>query len=116
MSSLSYKKLQTPEFDFFLLKALDAVDSNAGEPAGPKARREKKDKDANKIDFSKPLDISVKELFAPLNARTGGGKKAKEKEKRVDQTLPDDMHFTSRQLVTLFLKPKFSVCSPSCYL
>ena len=36
--------------------------------------------------------------------------KEKEKEKREDQVLPDDMHFSSRQLVTLFLKPDFSVC------
>jgi condensin complex subunit 2 len=41
-----------------------------------------------------------------------GGKKnkEKEKEKREEQVLPDDMHFSSRQLVTLFLKPDFSVC------
>ena len=38
------------------------------------------------------------------------GKGAEKKEKRYDQTLPDDMHFSSRQLVTLFLKPQFSVC------
>lgn len=30
-------------------------------------------------------------------------------DRRHDQTLPDDMHFSSRQLVTLFLKPKFSL-------
>ena len=40
--------------------------------------------------------------------------KGKEKEdKRFDNTLPDDMHFSSRQLVTLFLKPKFSVSASS---
>lgn len=66
-----------------------------------------------------------KELFAPVTrgaginlpgtsatakARKGKGKKAAAKEKDKDlHLLPDDMHFTSRQLITLFLKPKFSV-------
>ncbi|GJJ11235.1 hypothetical protein Clacol_005467 [Clathrus columnatus] len=95
-------------------RPLDATDDpEGGQTAAPKARREKKDKDANKIDFSKPLEISITQLFAPLNTRAGGKKRGKEKkekkEKRHDQTLPDDMHFSSRQLVTLFLKPKFSL-------
>jgi len=40
--------------------------------------------------------------------KSRSSRKAKE-EKRDEHTLPDDMHFSSRQLVTLFLKPKFSV-------
>ena len=44
------------------------------------------------------------------NKKTRGKEKEKEKEKREEQVLPDDMHFSSRQLVTLFLKPGFSVC------
>jgi condensin complex subunit 2 len=95
----------------------------------PKATREKKE--AFKIDFlslaQKDLKDIAKELFAPVTKGTsitlpgtlsvsalrkgGRGKKAKEKEKKNNHLLPDDMHFTSRQLVTLFLKPKFSVCS-----
>jgi condensin complex subunit 2 len=102
--------------------------ADASEPAKPKALREKKE--AFKIDFMSPaqkdLKETAKELFAPVTkgagitlpgtsstsaSRKGGrGKKAKEKEKKDDHRLPDDMHFTSRQLVTLFLKPKFSVC------
>ena len=81
-----------------------------------------------------PIDKDVKqiakELFAPpakANAillagasqgaskgskrKRGKGKGGEDKERRDDQTLPDDMHFSSRQLVTLFLKPKFSVRS-----
>jgi condensin complex subunit 2 len=102
------------------------VIADASETAKPKAPREKKE--AFKIDFMSPaekdLKETAKELFAPVtkgasitlpgtsstSSRKGGrGKKAKEKEKRDDHRLPDDMHFTSRQLVTLFLKPKFSV-------
>jgi condensin complex subunit 2 len=69
----------------------------------------------------KDLKETAKELFAPVSRGTGltlpkypsgkasKGKKGKNKEKQHDHTLPDDMHFSSRQLVTLFLKPKFSV-------
>ena len=60
-----------------------------------------------------------KELFAPVTKGAGinlpgtstvpkKGKR-KPKEKRDDHRLPDDMHFSSKQLVTLFLKPKFFV-------
>ncbi len=96
--------------------------------AAPKPRRERKE--AFKIDFLAPSDKDVKditkELFVPVTrgagitlpgpsgAKKGKGRKGKDKdkdneEKRYDQTLPDDMHFSSRQLVTLFLKPNFSV-------
>lgn len=94
---------------------------------GPKAKREKKE--PFKIDFLTPVEKSqkeiAKEIFAPVarggsinlpnaNAKSttkkGKGRRSKEKEKRSEQTLPDDMHFSSRQLVTLFLKPKFAVC------
>lgn len=62
-----------------------------------------------------------KELFAPVTKGAGinlpgtgatakkSRKKTKDKEKRDDHRLPDDMHFSSKQLVTLFLKPKFYV-------
>ena len=98
--------------------------ADASETAKPKASREKKE--AFKIDFTtvavKDLKETAKDLFAPVGrgasitlpgtstARKGTrSKKSKEKEKKVDHRLPDDMHFTSWQLVTLFLKPKFSV-------
>jgi condensin complex subunit 2 len=101
--------------------------AEASETAKPKAPREKKE--AFKIDFTSPSEKDLKEiakeLFAPVTRGAGitlpgtsatstsrkgaRGKKNKEKEKKDDHLLPDDMHFTSRQLVTLFLKPKFSV-------
>ncbi|KAF8845187.1 barren [Paxillus ammoniavirescens] len=100
---------------------------DAAEAAAAKPRREKKE--AFRIDFltSSEDDIKTlaKQLFAPVTRgagitlphygtsksttkKGGRGKKAKE-EKRDTHTLPDDMHFSSRQLVTLFLKPKFSL-------
>jgi condensin complex subunit 2 len=69
----------------------------------------------------KDLKETAKDLFAPVTrgagitlpkntwGRSSKGKKRKPKGKEYDHTLPDDMHFSSRQLVTLFLKPKFSV-------
>jgi condensin complex subunit 2 len=80
-----------------------------------------------KIDFLTPSEKDLKaikeELFAPpgkgqsINmAGTGPGKKGKKgKKDKSDHRLPDDMHFSSRQLVTLFLKPKFqaSFSSPA---
>ena len=94
--------------------------------AASKPKREKKE--AFKIDFLSPaekdLKDTAKELFAPVtrgagltlpkysSGRASKRKKVKSKEKQHDHTLPDDMHFSSRQLVTLFLKPKFSVSLP----
>lgn len=91
--------------------------------AASKPKREKKE--AFKIDFLSPaekdLKDTVKDLFAPVTRGAGislpkytsgkgsKGKRGKAKEKQSEHTLPDDMHFSSRQLVTLFLKPKFSV-------
>ncbi|KAI0272463.1 condensin complex subunit 2/barren [Gloeopeniophorella convolvens] len=91
--------------------------------AATKPRRERKE--AFKIDFLSPAEKdakqTVKELFAPVtrgagvtlpknsSKRVSKGKKGKGKEKQSEHTLPDDMHFSSRQLVTLFLKPKFSL-------
>ncbi|KAJ7743101.1 condensin complex subunit 2/barren [Mycena metata] len=89
-----------------------------------KPRREKKE--AFKLDFLTPLEKDfkelTKELFAPVTGKGAGinlpgtgpaakksKKKGKEKEKKDDHSLPDDMHFSSRQLVSLFLKPKFQL-------
>jgi condensin complex subunit 2 len=88
-----------------------------------KKKDKKEKKEAFKIDFSKPHEKSFKELTEELFAPAGKGqsinlpgtgpaaKRSKKKvaEKKNDHRLPDDMHFSSRQLVTLFLKPKFEV-------
>ena len=80
-----------------------------------KPRREKKE--VFRIDFLTPSEESIKEankrLFAPSTRGAAitlpAKKRSKKDDKRSDQTLPDDMHFSSKQLVTLFLKPKFAV-------
>lgn len=99
------------------------ADADASAKQGVKPRREKKE--AFKLDFLTPADKDfkelTKELFAPVTKGAGinlpgtgpaarkSKKKGKEKEKKDDHSLPDDMHFSSRQLVSLFLKPKFQV-------
>ncbi|TFK74925.1 barren [Pluteus cervinus] len=90
------------------------------DPAAPAKGKKKEKKEVFKIDFTTPSEKSLKaaaeELFAPpakgasINLASGTAKKGKKKgkeEKRDNHRLPDDMHFSSRQLVTLFLKPKF---------
>lgn len=80
------------------------------------------------IAFLDPAEQTAKQLFVPatkssmitLPAKTGavtaagtkGSKNSRTKKvvKRDDHLLPDDMHFTSQQLLRLFLKPKFTVC------
>ncbi|KAJ6581204.1 condensin complex subunit 2/barren [Mycena capillaripes] len=104
-------------------KVIRRPDADASAKQGAKPRREKKE--AFKLDFSTPAEKDLKELtkelFAPVTKGAGinlpgtgpaarkSKKKGKEKEKKDDHSLPDDMHFSSRQLVSLFLKPKFQL-------
>ncbi|KAI1793576.1 barren [Ganoderma leucocontextum] len=99
---------------------------DASEAAASRPKREKKE--AFRINFLTPDEEDIrtrkKTLFAPVvrgaginlpgpsAIKKGRGRRGRNKEKdekRNDQTLPDDMHFSDRQLVTLFLKPKFSL-------
>ncbi|KAF9070999.1 condensin complex subunit 2/barren, partial [Rhodocollybia butyracea] len=94
-------------------------------PAAKATKPHKEKKEPNRIDFLTPLNPNkswktiAKELFAPpgkgasINmagtSATAKKRKTKDEKKRDNHCLPDDMHFSSRQLVTLFLKPKFSL-------
>lgn len=68
-----------------------------------------------KISFEPEGKLSSRELFATSSASTllpkrRSGKKATSASRRRDEyLLPDDMHFSSRQLLRLFLKPKFAL-------
>ncbi|KAH9479636.1 Condensin complex subunit 2 [Psilocybe cubensis] len=90
--------------------------------AGAAKPNKRQKKEAVKIDFTTPSAKDAKEiakdLFAPVTGKgasinlpgtgtTAGKKGKKKKEKRDDHRLPDDMHFSDQQLVSLFLKPKF---------
>lgn len=109
--------------DFFIDALIQVANIHAAEAADAnKTTKAKSKKEPMKIDFMTKSDKDLKtikdELFAPpgkgasINLQgTGVGKKGikKKKEKKDDHRLPDDMHFSSKQLVTLFLKPKFFV-------
>ncbi|EJD48065.1 barren [Auricularia subglabra TFB-10046 SS5] len=86
--------------------------------------KQKKEKKVFRVDFSAPAEKSAKELFAPVargagitlaalarpgSVPTKGKKKVVVPESRDNHLLPDDMHFSSKELITLFLKPKFSL-------
>ncbi|KAJ7224455.1 condensin complex subunit 2/barren [Mycena pura] len=102
-------------------KVIRRPDADANAKQGPKPRREKKE--AFKLDFFAPAEKDFKEITKDLFAPVGKGasinlpgtgptarkNKKRGKEKKDDHSLPDDMHFTSRQLVSLFLKPKFKL-------
>ncbi|KAG8756037.1 hypothetical protein FRC14_003419 [Serendipita sp. 396] len=84
------------------------------------APKQRKEKEPFSIDFSEQLPADFeKKLFEPpvkgsltLPAKQCayiGGKKKKNLEKRESFLLPEDMHFSSKQLLSLFLKPKFVI-------
>ncbi|KAJ7746868.1 condensin complex subunit 2/barren [Mycena maculata] len=103
-------------------KVIRRPDADASAKPTTKPRQKK---EAFKLDFFTPAEKDfkeiTKELFAPVTKGTGinmpgtgpaarkSKKKGKDKEKKDDHSLPDDMHFSSRQLVSLFLKPKFQL-------
>ncbi|KZV96402.1 barren [Exidia glandulosa HHB12029] len=100
-------------------------DTSAEKSTEVKQRKEKK---VFRIDFFAPPERTAKELFAPVTRGAGitlsalarpsstpvttkGKRKAvaPPPDTRDNHILPDDMHFSSKELVTLFLKPKFSL-------
>ncbi|KAK1225665.1 hypothetical protein PQX77_011379 [Marasmius sp. AFHP31] len=108
-------------------KPIKRADGEAGATKEPK---KKEKKEAFRIDFLTPrTEEETKAVKEKLFAKPGKGvsinlpgtttagtkskRKTKEKEKRSDHKLPDDMHFSSKQLITLFLKPKFELHSRS---
>ncbi|KAK0657667.1 condensin complex subunit 2-like protein [Cercophora newfieldiana] len=69
--------------------------------------RQRKEKQAFEIDFTSPLTPSLAEVIytqATTNAAISLPKKDWKSKSR--NLLPDDRHFSSRQLLSLFLKPK----------
>ena len=91
---------------------LDAPNANE---SSNKPRRERKE--AFRIDFTTPSTGNIKETSKKIFAQSTRGasltlpatKKSKKGKDKEEQTLPDDMHFSSKQLITLFLKPGFAV-------
>ncbi|KAG9014327.1 hypothetical protein FRB94_012733 [Tulasnella sp. JGI-2019a] len=101
-----------------LRRAVKKADPEAGHPITTK-----KEKVAFEINFLAPSVQTSKELFVPATgttivlpagtgATTTSSSKRKSKKaltKRDNHLLPDDMHFSSAQLLRLFRKPKFTL-------
>ncbi|KAG9104291.1 hypothetical protein FRC06_003799 [Ceratobasidium sp. 370] len=93
-----------------------------GDTTGNTTTRSRKDKAAFMIDFETPSENTAKKLFVPgansaltlPGAKTSQGARKKTTKnvkpvKKNDYLLPNDMHFSSMQLLRLFMKPKFTV-------
>ncbi|KAF8998536.1 condensin complex subunit 2/barren [Cyathus striatus] len=94
-----------------LRKIIRRAEANPATNGEAKAVKGRGKKESFKIDFLVPQEKDLreqqKELFAPVGKGASINLPKKKQEKKDEHMLPDDMHFSSRQLVTLFLKPKF---------
>ncbi len=69
--------------------------------------RTRKEKQPFEIDFSAPLDPSVAEtIYTPASTNAAISLPKKDWKSKSRNLLPDDKHFSSKQLLSLFLKPK----------
>jgi len=102
-------------FIFFLFSSIEkpapVVDGEApaeeGEIPGPKKRGAKV---VLVIDFLNAEEVDEDELFAPAEVSTLSMTSAQETEMRKTKyVLPDDVHFSSKQLLKMFMKPSFIV-------
>ena len=102
-------------YQIFDSTAICLADTTEAAAASSKPKREKKE--AFKIDFSSPvkdLKETAKELFAPVTRGAGIITFPNIPRERgvQEHTLPDDMHFSSWQLITLSVKPESYVSLP----
>jgi len=78
--------------------------NEAAAPGTQETKKPRKEKEVFEIDFFSTEDVDEEALFA-----TGGASINLPKTQWKSKTrhlLPDDMHFNSKQLLRLFLKPK----------
>ena len=69
--------------------------------------RQRKEKQPFEIDFSSPLDPALAEaIYNKASSNSAISLPKKDWKSKSRNLLPDDKHFSSRQLVSLFLKPK----------
>jgi condensin complex subunit 2 len=69
--------------------------------------RQRKEKQPFEIDFAAPLDPAVAEvIYTQASTNTAISLPKKDWKSKSRNLLPDDKHFSSRQLLSLFLKPK----------
>jgi condensin complex subunit 2 len=69
--------------------------------------RQRKEKQPFEIDFESPLDPAVAEvIYTQASSNTAISLPKKDWKSKSRNLLPDDKHFNSKQLLSLFLKPK----------
>jgi condensin complex subunit 2 len=69
--------------------------------------RQRKEKQPFEIDFAAPLDPGVADLiYTQASSNTAISLPKKDWKSKSRNLLPDDKHFSSKQLLSLFLKPK----------
>ena len=96
----------------FLFAAAKDLTEQGVEEGDDTQKGKKKPKVAFEIDFLNSEDINEDELFA--NDKKGSiTMPVKRDVKNSKHLLPEDMHFTSKQLLHYFLKPDHSVSSTS---
>lgn len=85
-----------------------------GEVPGPKKRGAKT---ALVIDFLSAEEVDEDDLFAPAEVSTLSMTSAQMSEMRKTKyVLPDDVHFSSKQLLKMFMKPSFIVSCPFLFV
>ncbi|KAH9902177.1 barren protein [Xylariomycetidae sp. FL2044] len=69
--------------------------------------RQRKEKEPFEIDFSSPLDLKLAEtIYTQATSNAAISLPKKDWKSKTRNLLPDDKHFNSTQLLSLFLKPK----------
>ncbi|ETS87989.1 hypothetical protein PFICI_01817 [Pestalotiopsis fici W106-1] len=82
-------------------------DANKTEPT-----RQRKEKEPFEIDFASPLDIKLGEqIYTQASSNSAISMPKKDWKSKTRNLLPDDKHFNSKQLLSLFLKPKARLSS-----
>lgn len=73
----------------------------------PAQTKQRKEKEPFEIDFMSPMDSSLAEvLYTQASSNAAISLPKKDWKSKTRNLLPDDKHFNSRQLLSLFLKPK----------
>ncbi|KAK6193158.1 hypothetical protein LQW54_012741 [Pestalotiopsis sp. IQ-011] len=82
-------------------------DANKTEPT-----RQRKEKEPFEIDFASPLDLKLGEqIYTQASSNSAISMPKKDWKSKTRNLLPDDKHFNSKQLLSLFLKPKARLSS-----
>ncbi|KAI0428801.1 condensin complex subunit 2/barren [Xylaria sp. FL1042] len=76
------------------------------------ATRQRKEKEPFEIDFTSPLEGKLAEtIYTQASSNSAISLAKKEWKSKTRNLLPDDKHFNSKQLLSLFLKPKARMSS-----